>query len=606
VIEGSNMAECHPVAFRWVMKAKLKGATIIHVDPRFTRTSAVADLHAPIRAGSDIAFLGGLVNYVVNHDRWNRDPFFHDYLVNYTNAATIIGDDFKDTEDLDGVFSGLEDFKGDPINGFIAQYNGASWQYKRTAAGEAGRAANTGQSGEQPVQSGQPGGQDQTPPKGPPFDPLVQSLRQPPAERDTTLENPRTVFQIVKRHFGRYTPEMVERVTGCPKETFFKVGEALLYNSGVDRTSAFCYAVGWTQHTDGPQLIGTCALLQLLLGNIGRPGGGVMALRGHATIQGSTDVPTLYHSIHGYMAAPSVLKKHDTLQDYLATETLPTSYWANQPKFMVSYLKSVYGDAATADNDFGYAWHPRIDADHSHMPMMINMIEGKVRGMFAMGQNPAVGGQNAHLQRKALAKLEWLVVKDNFETETAAFWYNAPEVAEAIGADPAALDLVAHLLVTPLLQASRRHLAARRRESWPHGYCPVCGSGPALAEILGLERVRHLRCARCGGDWAFAPLRCPSCGERDHRRLGTLVSEDEGDSRKVDVCENCRGYVKSIATLGAWPALQVGLEDLASVDLDVIALDRGYARPEWPGTFLRIHLVPSQPLNGGRKPRWRW
>src|SRR5262249_44827861 len=193
-------------------------------------------------------------------------------------------------------------------------------------------------------------------------------------------------------------------------------------------TSAFCYAVGWTQHTYGPQLIGTCAMLQLLLGNIGRPGGGVMALRGHATIQGSTDVPTLYHSIHGYMTAPSAFKKHETLADYLATETQPASYWSNLPKFLISYLKSMYGAAATANNDFGYAWHPRISGDHSHLPMTVAMMDGKVRGMFAMGQNPAVGAQNARLARKALARLEWLVVKDNFETETAAFWHSSPEI----------------------------------------------------------------------------------------------------------------------------------------------------------------------------------
>jgi len=265
-------------------------------------------------------------------------------------------------------------------------------------------------------------------PSGPPFDPLVRALLPPPAETDPTLEHPRCVFQILKRHFSRYTPEMVAEVTGCPPETFIQVAETLLENSGADKTTAIVYALGWTQHTYGPQMIGAAAILQLLLGNIGRPGGGILALRGHATIQGSTDIPTLYHSIHGYMPAPSALKQHDTLTDYLKTETLPTGYWANTPKFMVSYLKSMYGDAATPENDFGYDWHPKISGDHSHMPMMVAMMEGKVKGMFAMGQNPAVGGQNARLQRKALAKLEWLVVKDNFETETAAFWYNSPEV----------------------------------------------------------------------------------------------------------------------------------------------------------------------------------
>lgn len=431
------MAECHPVAFRWVMQAKLKGARIMHADPRFTRTTAVADTYAPVRAGSDIAFLGGLINYVINSERWNSEPFFKEYVTTYTNAATIINKDFLDTEDEAegkalGVFSGLGPYKEGKwgLNGFVGQYDPKTWQYARQPVGEQGRAAATAQSGEQAVQSGQPGEEDAVP-SGPPYDALVKDLLpDSPVERDETLQDPRTAFQILKKHYARYTPEMVEQVTGCPKERVVEVAETLLNNSGPDKTSAICYAVGWTQHTYGVQMIGTAATLQLLLGNIGRPGGGVMALRGHATIQGSTDVPTLYHSIHGYMAAPTVLKAHNTVEEYLKTETIPTAYWANTPKFFVSYLKSMYGDAATADNDFGFAWHPRIWGDHSHMPMMIAMAEGRVKGMFAMGQNPAVGGQNASYQRAALAKLDWLVVKDNFETETAAFWYKAPEVQD--------------------------------------------------------------------------------------------------------------------------------------------------------------------------------
>jgi formate dehydrogenase major subunit len=389
------MAECHPVAFRWVAQAKLRGAKLIHVDPRFTRTSAMADIHAPIRAGSDLAFLGGLVRWVIENERYHRE-----YVVEYTNAATLVSDAFQDTEDLDGVFSGLRDRRGDPADGNVKEYDPASWRYKD------------------------------------------------PPERDPTLKDPRCAFQVVRRHFSRYTPEMVERVTGCPKETFLKVAETIASSSGAasgeDRTTAFCYAVAWTQHTYGPQIISCCALLQLLLGNIGRPGGGILALRGHATIQGSTDVPTLYHSIHGYMKAPSARKKHATVREYLATE-MPgpgrsgdehepeqrraTGFWANMPKFLVSYLKSMYGKAATAENDFGWAWHPKIVGDHSHLPTVIAMSEGKVAGMLCIGQNPAVGGQNARLQRKALARLRWLVVKDNFETETASFWYASPEVA---------------------------------------------------------------------------------------------------------------------------------------------------------------------------------
>ena len=440
VIQGSNMAECHPVAFRWVAKAKLAGAKLIHVDPRFTRTSAMADIHAAIRAGSDVVFLGGLINYVINSKRWNSDPFFKEFVVKYTNAATIVSDEFKDTEDLDGVFSGLLEAGGGvkewTYNGGLGRYDNASWQY---AQGEAKPtppsappvkpAAVTPAAPAQAAAPTKPGAPaPATAPSAPPlFDGLVRAQLKPPPRRDETLKNPRCVFQIVKRHFARYTPEMVERASGCPKDVFITVAETILANSGRDKTTSFAYAVAWTQHTNGVQTIGTCAMLQLLLGNMGRPGAGILALRGHASIQGSTDLPTLYHSIHGYMAHPSALRKHDTLEDWLTLETPAKSFWANTPKFMVSYLKSMYGPGATKDNQFGYQWHPKIIGDHSHMAMFAAMADGRVKGMLCIGQNPATS-LHARLERKGLGKLEWLAVKDNWLTETATFWQHAPEV----------------------------------------------------------------------------------------------------------------------------------------------------------------------------------
>jgi len=433
VVMGSNMAENHPVAFRWPMKAKVEhGAKLIHVDPRFTRTSAMADLYAPIRAGSDIAFLGGLVNFVLNNPRWNSDPFFRTFVVNYTNAATIISDDFRDTEQLGGVFSGLMSYQEKsewPYNGFVGEYDSKSWQYARSQGRSTGASADMlsakEQAGDEQAaikrQAARQGAE------GPPYDKLVQALVPPPAQRDETLQHPQCVFQIVRRHFHRYTPEMVERVTGCPRELFLRVAQTILDNSGAERTVSFAYAVAWTQHTNGVQVIGCCALLQLLLGNYGRPGAGIMALRGHCSIQGSTDIPTLYHSIHGYMAHPSALSSHASLADWLAAETQATGYWSNTPKFMVSYLKSMYGKAATPENDFGYDWHPKIIGDHSHMPMFVAMNEGRVKGMLCVGQNPATS-LNARLERAAMRKLEWLVVKDNWLHETATYWKNAPEV----------------------------------------------------------------------------------------------------------------------------------------------------------------------------------
>jgi formate dehydrogenase major subunit len=394
---GSNMAECHPVGFQWVVEAKARGAKVIHVDPRFTRTSALADLHVPLRAGSDIAFLGGIVNFILENGRE-----FREYVRAYTNARTIVSDDFRDTEDLDGLFSGY-----DPESG---TYDVDSWQYKGTSVGSASGETDRGASRTGEQAHGAHGGALE---------------RGAPPDEDQTLEDPRCVFQLLKRHYSRYTPEMVERVCGVPRETFLEVAEALCENSGRERTSAFCYAVGWTQHSVGVQYIRTAAIVQLLLGNIGRPGGGIMALRGHASIQGSTDIPTLYNILPGYLPMPGVGL---TLEDYVERNTAPVGFWGNTRSYIVSLLKAWWGDAATADNAFCFDHMPRISGDHSHYPTVADMNDGKIEGYFVMGENPAVGSANARMQRLGLAKLRWLVVRDFVETETAAHWRKSPEL----------------------------------------------------------------------------------------------------------------------------------------------------------------------------------
>ena len=395
---GSNMAENHPVGFQWVMEAHLKGAKVIHVDPRFTRTSAMANLHVPIRAGTDIAFLGGIINYILENDR-----YFRDYVVHYTNAPVLVNDDFADTEDLDGLFSGY-----DPES---SSYDVSTWQYKgASVSGAAGRREMGGITGEQAhyAQSSQ----------------LEEGE---PPEMDETLEHPRCVFQLLKRHYRRYTPDMVERVCGCKKEQFLEVAEALCENSGREKTSAFAYAVGWTQHTNGVQNIRAAAIVQLLLGNIGRPGGGIMALRGHASIQGSTDIPTLYNILPGYIPMPNA-HAHSNLQMFVARNSARTGYWGNMEAYTVSLLKAYWGDAATAENDYCFDYLPRLTGDHSVYPAIMGMVDGWCKGFFVMGQNPAVGAANGKLQRLALANLDWLVVRDFSETETASFWYDSPEI----------------------------------------------------------------------------------------------------------------------------------------------------------------------------------
>jgi len=386
------MAECHPVGFRWPMEAKRRGATIIHVDPRFTRTSAMADLHVPIRAGSDIAFLGGIVNYIISNDR-----FFRDYVVNYTNAPAIVSEDFKDTEDLDGLFAGWDAEKG--------QYDPGAWQYEGVAMAPA--------AGQREVFSGEPhsarGAQ-------------IQS-----AHTDTSLEHPRCVFQILKRHYSRYTPEMVEKICGVPKDLFLRVAATLCANSGRDKTSAICYAVGWTQHTVGVQYIRTAAIIQLLLGNMGRPGGGILALRGHASIQGSTDIPTLYNLLPGYLPMPKAASDVD-LAKYLSLNQSASGWWANFPKYIVSLLKAYFGEAATKENDWCFDHLPRLTGDHSHMTTVMDMADGAVKGYFVMGENPTVGSMHGALHREGLRRAEWVVVRDFAPTETAEFWRDAPEI----------------------------------------------------------------------------------------------------------------------------------------------------------------------------------
>jgi formate dehydrogenase major subunit len=424
------MAECHPVGFQWVMEAKARGATVIHVDPRFTRTSAVADRYVPIRAGADIAFVGGLINHVLSNER-----YFKDYVLAYTNASTILTEDYADTEDLDGVFSGL--------NREDRFYEFDTWRYQggevRPASGDradpdaehlhirgmvrrAGRGEAHGSGG-------------------------AAAYATP--DRDETLEHPRCVFQVLKRHFARYTPDVVEQVCGVPQDRFAEVCRLVTENSGRDRTTAFVYSLGWTQHTVGVQFIRTAAILQLLLGNIGRPGGGVMALRGHASIQGSTDIPTLFDLLPGYLPMPHAWGNED-LDTYVQAETVQKGFWANTRSYMVSLLKAWWGEAATADNDFCYDYLPRLTGSHSTYETVLAQLDGTCTGYFLYGQNPAVGSANARMQRLGMANLDWLVVRDLVMIESATWWKDGPEIetgelrTEEIGTEVFFLPAAAH------------------------------------------------------------------------------------------------------------------------------------------------------------------
>jgi formate dehydrogenase major subunit len=404
VIQGSNMAECHPVGFQWVEEAKSRGAKIIHVDPRFTRTSAIADKHVFIRAGSDVVLLGALINYVLAKDRW-----FKEYVVAYTNAATIINEDFEDTEELGGLFSGYEPSTG--------HYDPATWAYAEEGGDPSERRHEHGASASARAAGDEHG-------SGGPALPHARVLR------DETLQHPRTVFQILKRHYARYTPEMVSEVCGISPDDFDYLARAVTENSGRERTTCFAYALGWTQHTLGAQFIRGCAVLQLLLGNMGRPGGGIMALRGHASIQGSTDIPTLFNLLPGYLPMPSA-GIHDTFSDYLdnAGSKLQKGFFADTDHYLVSLLKAWWGDAARADNDWAYGYLPRLTGPAGTYQTVTAMIDDKVEGYFLLGQNPAVGSANGRLQRRGLTHLKWLVVRDLNLIESATWWKDSPEVA---------------------------------------------------------------------------------------------------------------------------------------------------------------------------------
>jgi formate dehydrogenase major subunit len=406
------MAEAHPVGFQWVVEAKRRGATIIHVDPRFTRTSALADVHVPIRAGSDIAILGGLVNYVLQHE-----GYFREYVVAYTNAANVIDENFRDTEDLDGLFSGFDPEQGhyDPITWRYEAPEDRNPDEQQRLEELESQEEGDGSAGESHVaaQSESHGsGGAAVPWKG---------------RRDETLQHPRCVFQILKRHYARYTPEMVQDVCGISAEDFAKVAEALIANSGRERTGAFCYAVGWTQHTTGAQMIRTAAILQLLLGNIGRPGGGIMALRGHASIQGSTDIPTLFNILPGYLPMPHA-SQHQSLEEWVRDDEGKAGFWGNVRSYAVSILKAYWGDAATPENDFCFDYLPRLTGDHSSYSTVRAQIEGRSKGYFLVGENPAVGSANGKMQRLGLANLDWLVVRDLQMIESATFWKDGPEI----------------------------------------------------------------------------------------------------------------------------------------------------------------------------------
>ena len=368
LIMGSNAAEHHPIAFKWIQRAKEKGATIIHVDPRYTRTSARCDFHVPLRSGTDIAFLGGMINFIIE-----KNKHFKDYVLNYTNASFIVNADFSFH---DGLFTGYDAAK--------RKYSKDSWTFDMDGRGV--------------------------------------------PQRDMSLNHPRCVYQLLKKHYSRYTLDKVSSITGVSKENLLKVYEVYASTGVPDRAGTECYALGWTHHTVGSQNIRTMSIIQLLLGNMGIAGGGINALRGEPNVQGSTDHAILYNVLPGYLKTPSA--SLDTLEHYLKKYTPESkdpqsaNYYQNYPKFFVSFLKSLWEEKATKENEFGYRWLPKMDdgKHYSTMHMFDAMYAGRIKGFFAIGADPAVSSPNTTKVRKAMEKLDWLVGENIFNNETYEFW----------------------------------------------------------------------------------------------------------------------------------------------------------------------------------------
>jgi len=390
LVMGGNPAENHPCGFKWAIEAKkTRNAKIVAVDPRFTRTAAVADYYAPLRPGTDIAFLSGIIRYAIETKRYHED-----YVKIHTNGPYIVGEKygFKD-----GLFSGFDPTKG--------EYAKDSWAYEP--------------------------------------DEKTQAY-----SVDQTMQHPRCVFQLLKKHVDRYTPEMVEKICGTPKEKFLKVAEIVTSTGIAARAGTIMYALGWTQHSTGVQMIRTAAILQLLLGNVGRPGGGVNALRGHSNIQGATDIGGTFEILPGYLKTP--VGSMTSLKDYCEKSTPTTlnrqpwasmNYWSNYPKFTVSLLKAIYGKAATAENDFGYSWLPKVDGNYSWLYIFDDMYRGSSNrvggkepgpeGFISFGMNPVGLGPNSPKMVAALSKLKWMVMVENVETESAIFWKAPKEYGTA-------------------------------------------------------------------------------------------------------------------------------------------------------------------------------
>ena len=521
LVMGGNPAENHPCGFKWAIEAKrTRNAKLIVVDPRFTRTAATSDLFLQIRAGADIAFLGGVIRYALENNRIAKE-----YLVNYTNAAFLVKDGFKLPED--GLYSGF-----DPAS---QTYDRSTWNYQE----------GNDSGGEAPAHAPAPAAAAKTAGTtigNAAITPAPLPAMPPKVAYDLTLQHPRCVYQLLKQQYSRYTPEMVERITGIPQDQFLKAADlftSIRKDGDMKKVATIMYAVGWTQHSFGTQIIRTAAMLQLLLGNIGRAGGGVNALRGHSNIQGATDMGGIFDIWPGYLKVPNPTDVD--LAAYLKRITPTASkpapwdsfnYWSNTPKFAVSYLKAMYGDAATKENDFAFQYMPKVDRNYSWTQIWDNMYRGTVKGMLAFGMNGVAIGPDSQKNIDALKKADWLVVGEIYADETSEFWKSPGITPEEMRTIP---TTVYRLACAGFAEKDGSMTNSARWLQWKNAAVPPPGECRLDQDIVAqiFLRVRDLYKTEGGKfpdpilnlTWSYTDAQHPALGELTKELNGKALAD---------------------------------------------------------------------------------
>jgi formate dehydrogenase major subunit len=556
LVMGSNPAENHPVSMKWIMKAKERGAKLIVVDPRFTRTAAKADIYAPMRSGTDIAFLGGMIKYILDNSL-----FFKEYVVNYTNAAFLVNPEFQGPDELDGLFSGYDSK--------TRKYDKKTWAFQMD-------------------ENGIP-------------------------KKDPKLKDPHCVFHLLRKQYSRYTLDRTSEITGTPKEKLLEVYENYSATGRRNRAGTELYAMGWTQHTIGTQNIRAMTIIQLLLGNIGIAGGGINALRGESNVQGSTDHGLLFNSLPGYLPAPSA--SWIDLKTYIDKNTPKTkdpksvNWWSNRGKYITSYLKSIYGNSATKDNYFGYSWLPKLDEGMNCSWLMLfdQMFKGKFEGFFAWGQNPACSGSNAGKVRKALAKLKWMVNVNLFENETGSFW-------KGPGEKPA--DIQTEVFLLPACSSVEKEGSitnSSRLSQWRYKAIDPIGESMPDSEIMNELYFRVKDLYRKKGGKFPDPIINLTWNYGDKDSTGKIKKVDIHNVAKEingyyleDVYDKKANPPKLLGKKGELCATFVHLQDDGTTACGNWIFCQSYTQKEGKVINMMARRKKTDPTGLGLFPEWAW